>query len=71
MLPNFELIPSKMAKLQGLEQYLLRRHTDIIEALNLELYNFWKNLHQNTPCCQILSLYLPKWQSYRALNNTY
>ena len=36
-LPNFELIPSKMAKLQGLEKYLLWRHTDIIEALNLEL----------------------------------
>ena len=41
-LPNFELIPSKMAKLQCLEKYLLGRHTDVIEALNLELYKFWK-----------------------------
>ena len=55
-LPNFELIPSKMAKLQGLEKY----HTDVIEALNLELYNFSKNLHQNTPSCQISTFYLEK-----------
>ena len=41
-LPNSELIPSKMAKLQGLEKYLLGRHTDVIEALNLEIYNFLK-----------------------------
>ena len=51
-LPNSEFIPSKMAKLQGLEKYLLLRH-DVIEALNLEIYNFLKNLHQNTPACQI------------------
>ena len=59
-LPNVELIPSKIAKLQGLEKYPLWRHTDVIEALNLELYNFWKNLHQNTPACQICTFYLEK-----------
>ena len=59
-LPNFELIPSKMAKLQGLEKYLLSRHTDVIEALNLELYHFLENLHQNTPACQICTFYLEK-----------
>ena len=48
-LGNSELLPSKMAKLQGLEKYLLWRHTDVIEALNLEIYNFLKKLHQNTP----------------------
>ena len=42
-----------MAKLQGLEKYILQRHTDVIEASNLEIYNFLKNLHQNTPVCQI------------------
>ena len=47
ILPNSELIPSKMAKLQGLE------NTDVIEAFNLEIYNFLKNLHQNTPACQV------------------
>ena len=57
-LPNFELIPSKMAKLQGLEKYLLCHHTDVIEDLNLELYKFWKNSHQNTPACQICIFYL-------------
>ena len=59
-LPNFELVPSKMAKLQGFEKYLLGRHTDVIEALNLELYNFLKNVHQNTPACQICTFYLEK-----------
>ena len=59
-LPNFELIPSKMAKLQGLEKYLLWRHIDVIEALNLELYKFWKNLHQNIRACQICTFYLEK-----------
>ena len=44
-LPNSELLPSKIAKLQGLD-------TDIIEALNLEIYNFLKNVHQNTPKLQ-------------------
>ena len=53
ILPNFELIPSKMAKLQGLEKYILLRHTDVIEASNLEIYNFLRHLHQNTPVCQI------------------
>ena len=53
ILPNSELIPSKMAKLQGLEKYILLRHTDVIEAFNLEIYNFLRNLHQNTPACQI------------------
>ena len=33
-LPNSELIPSKMTRLQGLEKYLLWRHIDVIEALN-------------------------------------
>ena len=53
ILPNSELITSKIAKLQGLEKYILWRHTDVIEAFNLEIYNFLKNLHQNTPDCQI------------------
>ena len=47
-LANSELIPSKMAKLQGFEKHLLWRHTDVIEAFNLEIYNYFKNLHQNT-----------------------
>ena len=34
ILPNSELILSKMAKLQGLEKYLLWCHTDVIEAFN-------------------------------------
>ena len=67
-LPNSELIPSKMAKLQGLEKYLLWRHTDPIEALNLEIYNFLKNLHQHTPGCQIRTFYLEKYQSYKAFH---
>ena len=57
-----------MAKLQGLEKYLLLRHTDVIEALNLEIYNFLKNLHQNTPACQICTFYLEKHQSYKAFD---
>ena len=52
ILPNSELISSKMAKWQGLEKYILWRHTDVIEAFSLEIYNFLKNLHQNTPACQ-------------------
>ena len=59
-LPNFDLIPSKMAKLQDLEKYLVWRHTDVIKALNLESYNFLKNLNQNTPACQICTFYLEK-----------
>ena len=46
-LPNFELIPSKMAKLQDPEN----TYYDVIKALNLESYNFLKNLNQNTPAC--------------------
>ena len=67
-LPNFELISSKMAELQGLEKYLLWRHTDVIEALNLEIYNFLKNLHQNTPACQICTFYLEKYKSHKAFH---
>ena len=59
-LPNSEFLPLKMAKLQGLEKYLLWRHTDVIETLNLEIYNFLKNLHQNTPACQICTFYREK-----------
>ena len=66
-LPNSELLPSKIAKLQCLEKYLLWRHTDVTEALNLEIYNFLKNLHQNTPAYEILTFYLEKYQSYKAL----
>ena len=44
----------------GLEKYLLWCHTDVIEALNLKLYNFVKNLHQNTPACQICTFYIEK-----------
>ena len=47
-------------KLQGLEKYILWRHTDVIEAFNLEIYNFLKNLHQNTPACQIWTFNLEK-----------
>ena len=65
-LPNSELLPSEMAKLQALEKYLLWRHNDVIEALNLEIYNFLKNLHQNTPAYQIFTFYLEKYQSYKA-----
>ena len=64
-LPNSELIP---AKLQGLEKYLLWHHTDVIEALNLKIYNFIKNLLQNTPACQIWTFYLEKYQSYKSLH---
>ena len=67
-LPNSELISSKMAKLQGLEKYLLWCHNDVIETLNLEMYNFLKNLLQNTPACQICTFYLEKYQSYKALH---
>ena len=67
-LPNSELLPSKMAKLQGLEKYLLWRHTDVIEAMNLEIYNFLKNSHQNTPAYQICTFYLEKYQSYKAFH---
>ena len=35
-LPNFELLPPKMAKLQGLKN----TYYDVIEVLNLEIYNF-------------------------------
>ena len=59
-LPNSEVITSKMAKLQGLEKYKLWRHTDVIEAFSLEIYNFLKNLHQNTPACQIWTFNLEK-----------
>ena len=60
ILPNSELIPSKMAKLQGLEKYILWCHTDVIEAFNLEIYNFLRNLHENTPACQIWTFDLEK-----------
>ena len=63
--PNSELISSKMAKLQGLEKYL---HTDVIEALILEIYNFLKHLHQNSLACQIFTFYLEKYQSYKAFH---
>ena len=59
-LPNSEFIPSKTEKLQGLEKYILWRHTDVIEAFNLEIYTFLKNLHQNTPACQIWTFNLEK-----------
>ena len=59
-LPNSELIPSKIAKLQGLEKYILWCHTDVMEAFNLEIYNFLKNLHQNTLACQIWTFNLEK-----------
>ena len=59
-LPNFELIPSKIAMLQGFEKYPIGRHTDVIESWNLEFYNFSKNLHQNTPACRICTFYLEK-----------
>ena len=42
--------------------------SDIIEVLNLEIYNFLKNLHQNTPACQICTFYLEKYQSYKAFH---
>ena len=61
-LPNSERLPSKMAKLQGLE------NTDVIEALNLEIYNVLKNLHQNTPGYQIFTFYLEKYESYEAFH---
>ena len=57
-LPDSELLPSKMAKLQGLEKYL---------ALNLEIYNFLKNLHQNTPACHICTFYLEKMPKLQGL----
>ena len=63
---NSELLPSKMAKLQGLGKYLLWHHNDAIEALNLEIYSFLKNLHQNTPAYLIFTFYLEKYQSYKA-----
>ena len=67
-LPNSELLPSKMAKLQDIEKYLLRCHSDVIVTLNLEIYNFLKILHQITPACQICSSYLEKYQSYKAFH---
>ena len=67
-LPNSELLHSKMTKLQGLEKYLLWSHTDVIEALNLEKYNFLKNLLQNASAYQIFTFYLEKYQSYKALH---
>ena len=65
-LPNFELISSKMEKLQDLEKYLLWLHTDVIQALNLESYNPLKNLNQNTLACQICTFHLEKYQSSRS-----
>ena len=67
-LPNSELRSSKLAKLQGLEKYLLWRHTDVIEALNWKMYNFLKNLHQNSPAYQIFTFYLEKYQSYKTFH---
>ena len=66
-LSDSELLPSKMSKLHGIEKYLLWRHTDVIEALMFEIYNFLKNLHQNTPAYQIFTFYLEKYQSYNGL----
>ena len=56
----------KNSKVTGPWKYLLWRHTDVIEALNLQIYNFLKNLHQNTPASQICTFYLEKYQSYKA-----
>ena len=56
-----------MAKFQGLEKYLMGL-TDVIEALNLEIYKFLKNLHQNTPAYQIFTFYLEKYLSYKAFH---
>ena len=42
--------------------------TYVIEALNLEIYNFLKNLHQNTAACLICTFYLEKYQSYKAFH---
>ena len=66
-LPDSELLSSKLAKLQDLEKYLLSRHTDVIKSLNLEIYNFLKNLHQNTPTCQICTFYLKKTAKFQGL----
>ena len=46
----------------------MAHHTDVIEAFNLEIYNFLKNLHQNTPACQICTFYCEKCQSYKAFH---
>ena len=54
-LPNFKLIPSKMAKLQGLEKYILLRHTDVIEASKLEIYNFFEKFASKYPSLPNLS----------------
>ena len=53
-LPNSKPLFSKMAKLQGLGRYLLLHHNDVIKALNLAIYSFLKNLHQNTEAYQFL-----------------
>ena len=45
-LPNSEL--------QDLEKYLLLHHNDVIEALNLEIDSFLKNLYQNTQLTKFL-----------------
>ena len=34
----------------------------------VEIYNFLKNLHQNTPACQIWTFHLEKYQSYKAFH---
>ena len=57
-LPNSELLPSKMAKLHFLGKYLLWHHNDVIEALNLELDSFLRNLYRNTPAYQIFTFCL-------------
>ena len=49
----------------------MAKYTDVIEALNSKIYNFLKNLHQNTPPCQICTFYLEKYQSYKAFYVSY
>ena len=66
ILPNSELLPSKMAKLQGLENYLLWRHTYVIEVLNLEIYNFlfetFASIYPSLPNFYFLSWKVSKLQ---------
>ena len=54
----------KNGKVTGLKN----TYYDAIEALNVKIYNFLKNLHQNTPAYQIFTFCLENYQSYKAFH---
>ena len=65
--PAYQILSFYIQKWQSYSA-LKNTYFDVIEALNLEIYNFLKNLHQNTPACQICTFYLEKYESYKAFH---